>query len=48
MADWISPESLKEPVLTAGEGHSLKLGKAQALVRVAVRAARSASRSSSL
>lgn len=35
-ADWTSPESLKELVLAAGEEHSLKLGKAQALVRVAV------------
>lgn len=35
-ADWTSPESLKEAVLAAGEEHSLKLGKAQAPVRVAV------------
>jgi len=35
-ADWTSPESLKEAVLTAGEAHGLKLGKAQAPVRVAV------------
>lgn len=35
-ADWNSPESLKEAVLAAGETHGLKLGKAQAPVRVAV------------
>ncbi|WP_338673144.1 glutamate--tRNA ligase [Streptomyces sp. SCSIO 30461] len=35
-ADWSSPESLKNAVLTAGEEHGLKLGKAQAPVRVAV------------
>ncbi|MEU0441896.1 glutamate--tRNA ligase [Streptomyces sp. NPDC006186] len=35
-ADWTSPESLKEAVLAAGEAHGLKLGKAQAPVRVAV------------
>lgn len=35
-ADWTSPESLKEAVLAAGEQHGLKLGKAQAPVRVAV------------
>lgn len=35
-ADWTSPESLKEAVLAAGETHGLKLGKAQAPVRVAV------------
>ncbi|UNO39748.1 glutamate--tRNA ligase [Streptomyces sp. MST-110588] len=35
-ADWSSPESLKEAVLAAGEQHGLKLGKAQAPVRVAV------------
>ncbi|MFI1682233.1 MULTISPECIES: glutamate--tRNA ligase [unclassified Streptomyces] len=35
-ADWTSPESLKEAVLAAGEEHGLKLGKAQAPVRVAV------------
>ncbi|MGV9556173.1 glutamate--tRNA ligase [Streptomyces sp. NPDC003522] len=35
-ADWSSPESLKEAVLAAGEAHGLKLGKAQAPVRVAV------------
>ncbi|MFR9795765.1 glutamate--tRNA ligase [Streptomyces sp. MS06] len=35
-ADWDSPESLKEAVLAAGETHGLKLGKAQAPVRVAV------------
>jgi glutamyl-tRNA synthetase len=35
-ADWSSPESLKEAVLAAGETHGLKLGKAQAPVRVAV------------
>lgn len=35
-ADWSSPDSLKEAVLTAGEAHGLKLGKAQAPVRVAV------------
>ncbi|MER5441969.1 glutamate--tRNA ligase [Streptomyces sp. NPDC002790] len=35
-ADWNSPESLKEAVLAAGEAHGLKLGKAQAPVRVAV------------
>ncbi|MER7397785.1 glutamate--tRNA ligase [Streptomyces sp. NPDC000151] len=34
-ADWSSPESLKEAVLAAGEEHGLKLGKAQAPVRVA-------------
>ncbi|MGW3311430.1 glutamate--tRNA ligase [Streptomyces sp. NPDC001073] len=35
-ADWNSAESLKEAVLAAGETHGLKLGKAQAPVRVAV------------
>ncbi|MFF5485469.1 glutamate--tRNA ligase [Streptomyces virginiae] len=35
-ADWTDPESLKQAVLTAGEAHGLKLGKAQAPVRVAV------------
>ena len=35
-ADWTPPESLKEAVLAAGEEHGLKLGKAQAPVRVAV------------
>ncbi|MFE6688326.1 glutamate--tRNA ligase [Streptomyces sp. NPDC057743] len=36
-ADWTSgPEPLKEAVLAAGEQHGLKLGKAQAPVRVAV------------
>ncbi|MEV6569213.1 glutamate--tRNA ligase [Streptomyces kronopolitis] len=36
-ADWASgPEPLKEAVLAAGEEHGLKLGKAQAPVRVAV------------
>ncbi|WP_432743280.1 glutamate--tRNA ligase [Streptomyces sp. JH002] len=35
-ADWSSAESLKEAVQTAGEAHGLKLGKAQAPVRVAV------------
>ncbi|MFJ8141942.1 glutamate--tRNA ligase [Streptomyces sp. NPDC096013] len=35
-ADWTSAESLKEAVLAAGEVHGLKLGKAQAPVRVAV------------
>ncbi|MCX4659890.1 glutamate--tRNA ligase [Streptomyces uncialis] len=35
-ADWSSPESLKGAVLAAGEEHGLKLGKAQAPVRVAV------------
>ncbi|WP_079025540.1 glutamate--tRNA ligase [Streptomyces yangpuensis] len=35
-ADWSDPESLKQAVLTAGEAHGLKLGKAQAPVRVAV------------
>ncbi|MFJ7153741.1 glutamate--tRNA ligase [Streptomyces sp. NPDC101118] len=35
-ADWNSAESLKEAVLAAGEAHGLKLGKAQAPVRVAV------------
>ncbi|MGW0733401.1 glutamate--tRNA ligase [Streptomyces sp. NPDC002851] len=35
-ADWTSPESLKSAVLAAGEEHGLKLGKAQAPVRVAV------------
>ncbi|MGD3108114.1 glutamate--tRNA ligase [Streptomyces sp. YGL11-2] len=35
-ADWADPESLKQAVLTAGEQHGLKLGKAQAPVRVAV------------
>ncbi|WOI62268.1 glutamate--tRNA ligase [Streptomyces fradiae] len=35
-ADWSSPESLKDAVLKAGEEHGLKLGKAQAPVRVAV------------
>ncbi|MFG3509961.1 glutamate--tRNA ligase [Streptomyces sp. NPDC047821] len=35
-ADWTSPESLKGAVLAAGEEHGLKLGKAQAPVRVAV------------
>ncbi|WP_329127550.1 glutamate--tRNA ligase [Streptomyces caniferus] len=36
-ADWAAgPEPLKEAVLAAGEEHGLKLGKAQAPVRVAV------------
>ena len=35
-ADWSSAESLKNAVLVAGEEHGLKLGKAQAPVRVAV------------
>ncbi len=35
-ADWNDPEALKQAVLTAGEAHGLKLGKAQAPVRVAV------------
>ncbi|NUK82758.1 glutamate--tRNA ligase, partial [Streptomyces lunaelactis] len=35
-ADWSDPESLKQAVLTEGEAHGLKLGKAQAPVRVAV------------
>ncbi|MGW1837382.1 glutamate--tRNA ligase [Streptomyces sp. BBFR2] len=35
-ADWTSPEALKNAVLAAGEEHGLKLGKAQAPVRVAV------------
>ncbi|MEN8650685.1 glutamate--tRNA ligase [Streptomyces sp. 21So2-11] len=35
-ADWSSAEALKEAVLAAGEEHGLKLGKAQAPVRVAV------------
>ncbi|NEA60333.1 glutamate--tRNA ligase [Streptomyces sp. SID13666] len=35
-ADWSDPESLKGAVLAAGEEHGLKLGKAQAPVRVAV------------
>ncbi len=35
-ADWSAPDSLKEAVLAAGEAHGLKLGKAQAPVRVAV------------
>jgi glutamyl-tRNA synthetase len=35
-ADWSSADSLKEAVLAAGEAHGLKLGKAQAPVRVAV------------
>ncbi|MFE9255876.1 glutamate--tRNA ligase [Streptomyces sp. NPDC006879] len=35
-ADWSSADSLKEAVLAAGEVHGLKLGKAQAPVRVAV------------
>ncbi|MFF0741912.1 glutamate--tRNA ligase [Streptomyces sp. NPDC004111] len=35
-ADWSSPEFLKDAVLKAGEEHGLKLGKAQAPVRVAV------------
>jgi glutamyl-tRNA synthetase len=35
-ADWTSAESLKDAVLAAGEAHGLKLGKAQAPVRVAV------------
>ncbi|MFG2288832.1 glutamate--tRNA ligase [Streptomyces sp. NPDC048595] len=36
-ADWTTgPEPLKEAVLAAGEEHGLKLGKAQAPVRVAV------------
>ncbi|MGV9313176.1 glutamate--tRNA ligase [Streptomyces sp. NPDC003691] len=35
-ADWSSPDALKEAVLAAGEAHGLKLGKAQAPVRVAV------------
>jgi glutamyl-tRNA synthetase len=34
-ADW-NAEALKNAVLTAGEAHGLKLGKAQAPVRVAV------------
>lgn len=32
----VRPESLKDAVLAAGEEHGLKLGKAQAPVRVAV------------
>ncbi|MFD7030485.1 glutamate--tRNA ligase [Streptomyces sp. NPDC059917] len=35
-AHWSDPESLKQAVLSAGEAHGLKLGKAQAPVRVAV------------
>lgn len=35
-ADWTSRESLKQAVLAAGEEHSLKLGKAQGPVCVAV------------
>jgi glutamyl-tRNA synthetase len=35
-ADWSSAEALKAAVLAAGEAHGLKLGKAQAPVRVAV------------
>jgi glutamyl-tRNA synthetase len=35
-ADWSAPEPLKAAVLAAGEAHGLKLGKAQAPVRVAV------------
>jgi glutamyl-tRNA synthetase len=35
-ADWSGPDTLKEAVLAAGERHGLKLGKAQAPVRVAV------------
>ncbi|MFD9978564.1 glutamate--tRNA ligase [Streptomyces sp. NPDC059017] len=35
-ADWSGPEALKDAVLAAGEEHGLKLGKAQAPVRVAV------------
>jgi glutamyl-tRNA synthetase len=35
-ADWTSPDSLKSAVLAAGEQHGLKLGKAQAPVRVAI------------
>ncbi|MFE2375155.1 glutamate--tRNA ligase [Streptomyces sp. NPDC059398] len=35
-ADWTSPDALKAAVLAAGEEHGLKLGKAQAPVRVAV------------
>ncbi|MFG2758902.1 glutamate--tRNA ligase [Streptomyces wuyuanensis] len=35
-ADWSAPEALKDAVLAAGEEHGLKLGKAQAPVRVAV------------
>ncbi|MFD4587686.1 glutamate--tRNA ligase [Streptomyces sp. NPDC087659] len=35
-ADWAAPEALKDAVLAAGEEHGLKLGKAQAPVRVAV------------
>ncbi|WP_030677534.1 glutamate--tRNA ligase [Streptomyces rimosus] len=35
-ADWSSADALKEAVLAAGESHGLKLGKAQAPVRVAV------------
>ncbi|MGY3338969.1 glutamyl-tRNA synthetase [Streptomyces filamentosus] len=35
-ADWSDAESLKGAVLAAGEAHGLKLGKAQAPVRVAV------------
>ena len=34
--DWTSAEALKDAVLAAGEEHGLKLGKAQAPVRVAV------------
>lgn len=35
-ADWSSPDALKDAVLAAGEAHGLKLGKAQAPLRVAV------------
>ncbi|GLF98955.1 glutamate--tRNA ligase [Streptomyces yaizuensis] len=35
-ADWSGADPLKEAVLAAGEAHGLKLGKAQAPVRVAV------------
>jgi len=35
-ADWSAPEALKGAVLAAGEQHGLKLGKAQAPVRVAI------------
>lgn len=35
-ADWTDAEALKNAVLAAGEEHGLKLGKAQAPVRVAV------------
>jgi glutamyl-tRNA synthetase len=36
VADWSAPEPLKQAVLAAGEEHGLKLGRAQAPVRVAV------------